>query len=904
MFFSDRPGAAAPGPPVNFPVASCQTSGDPSPAQVRRQRSLSPVANMFATGEPDESSSVPVFDRRSFVDGICFGGESFDDCLETMDRLLRRFEECRISISFTKSIFVQPKVDFLSHEVTREGIRADPKKLKAVTERSFPRSKKGVQAFLSALNYYSRFIQDFAVHGAVLYQLKNEDFMVGGDLSAAKRSFAQLQRRLGGPASAVKGVLHAARRSDHPRLYAILDARLGPQVEYTFRRPRRLAGLGDPTDTWLQDRSDGPATIVRSVAPCEPRLRTLVQWINQARQTRWLWQLCLDFVETPGIPHSAASAYLETSTVNLTEYTGMNNGVSAALEHGSEDLIIVGDSRRAIRQYLGVIACRKESLMTQLNKHKELTARLRSVKYLHAIREFNAAADSLASETLEKKASVVVDSDERKQERMELNRIREVIYETSPDSLKTPADTSEGSVEETTRSFNSVRRSKGQRRRVRFADEGLVGSQAGEEPVSEPTGCSRHRPLGGAGRMPSAHKYSQDEELRWSNLKAVLRGEEASLGYQAARGAWKMADKFVLSEDGLLYLVGANRRWGKERAPEDSLRLVVPTPMDQESLQDCHDSLEGGHQGIVRTCHRFKADYYWIGLFAGVEKHCPFTGFVMGKAMADTSALCVAKTFEECVYRRFGAPSLIRHDRDPRFMRDVFQAFTDMMQTRSRATLNYWPQASGQQERSLKTVMQVRVYVEGPPKQVWDEIVEKLIFAINNSHDATRKDTPFYFVRGWDARSSLRARVSSLKRGLGWESDALAWRPEQLAELRRVEREAMPRSVQGEGGVSDTERELGEADETSVTSAHFNPGDYSWEPDQLAGAYEVEAILDDRVPLSNSTERSVREFLVKWADYDEPSWDLAANLSCGGLLYDYLRGTLRDQRLQMVQVAD
>uniref|UniRef100_H3H486 Peptidase A2 domain-containing protein n=1 Tax=Phytophthora ramorum TaxID=164328 RepID=H3H486_PHYRM len=156
----------------------------------------SPVADMFSTGEPDESSLVPVFDRRSFVDDICFGSETFDACLETLDRLLQRFTECRISVSFTKSIFVQPKVDFLSHEVSAEGIRADTKKMKAVTELPFPASKKGMQSFLGALNYYSRFIQDFAVYGAALYQLKDEDFTPSGSLSAAKRSFAALQQKV------------------------------------------------------------------------------------------------------------------------------------------------------------------------------------------------------------------------------------------------------------------------------------------------------------------------------------------------------------------------------------------------------------------------------------------------------------------------------------------------------------------------------------------------------------------------------------------------------------------------------------------------------------------------------------------------------------------------------------
>ncbi|GMF15267.1 unnamed protein product [Phytophthora fragariaefolia] len=145
-----------------------------------------PRGDMFSSGEADQSSLVPGFERRSFVDDICFG-ESFDAYLETLDRLLSRFEECQISVSFTKIMFVQPTVDFLSHAMSREGLRADEKKLKAITELPFPRTIKGVQAFLGALNYYSRFIQDIAVYGAALY-----DFGPGGDLSTAKRSFAAL----------------------------------------------------------------------------------------------------------------------------------------------------------------------------------------------------------------------------------------------------------------------------------------------------------------------------------------------------------------------------------------------------------------------------------------------------------------------------------------------------------------------------------------------------------------------------------------------------------------------------------------------------------------------------------------------------------------------------------------
>ncbi|OWZ10635.1 LOW QUALITY PROTEIN: hypothetical protein PHMEG_00016485 [Phytophthora megakarya] len=117
---------------------------------------------------------------------------TFDDCLTTLDRLLAPFTECRIS--FTKSIFVQPRVEFLSHEISHEGIRANTKTLATITKLSFPRTKKRMQSFLGALNYYSRFIQDLAVFGAALYQLKNGDFEEDGALTTARRRFDMLKQ--------------------------------------------------------------------------------------------------------------------------------------------------------------------------------------------------------------------------------------------------------------------------------------------------------------------------------------------------------------------------------------------------------------------------------------------------------------------------------------------------------------------------------------------------------------------------------------------------------------------------------------------------------------------------------------------------------------------------------------
>ena len=74
-----------------------------------------------------------------------------------------------------------------------------------------------------------------------------------------------------------------------------------------------------------------------------------------------------------------------------------------ALEHHVSDLIIVGDSRLAIQQAMGVIARRKDTLQIELKHINELVKQIKSVCYLHVVRSFNAAADFLTTTALETK---------------------------------------------------------------------------------------------------------------------------------------------------------------------------------------------------------------------------------------------------------------------------------------------------------------------------------------------------------------------------------------------------------------------------------------------------------------------------------------------------------------------
>ncbi|POM73425.1 Hypothetical protein PHPALM_9728 [Phytophthora palmivora] len=177
----------------------------------------------------------------------------------------------------------------------------------------------------------------------------------------------------------------------------------------------------------------------------------------------------------------------------------------------------------------------------------------------------------MATEALEAQISRVVLNAERKAELETLNRIPEILY-TAGDSTD---DCEEG-----------------------------------------PKACPITR-----SQAPSADDIDpavvQAERRALTELKmksyAYLRGELSQLSFRRVRNAGKVADEFVLSEDGLLYRHNRSRQRGGDDEPSLNLRLVVPTTMVDEVLQNCHNSVEGGHQGIVRTYHRVKVDYYWIG---------------------------------------------------------------------------------------------------------------------------------------------------------------------------------------------------------------------------------------------------------------------------------------------------
>ncbi|GMF46127.1 unnamed protein product [Phytophthora fragariaefolia] len=75
----------------------------------------------------------------------------------------------------------------------------------------------------------------------------------------------------------------------------------------------------------------------------------------------------------------------------------------------------------------------------------------------------------------------------------------------------------------------------------------------------------------------------------------------------------------------------------------------------------------------------------------------------------------------------------------------------------------------------------------------------------------------------------------------------------------------------------------------------------SWDTSLAEGEYEVERITDMRSGRRTRYGRTMREFLVHWKGYQEPTWVDEADLNCGALLHDYLRRQANQYRFNVMQ---
>ncbi|XP_054807358.1 uncharacterized protein LOC129309679 [Prosopis cineraria] len=133
-----------------------------------------------------------------FMDDFTVYGDSFDECLVNLDKVLERCIEKNLVLNFEKCHFMVRQGIVLGHVVSERGIEVDKAKVDVITSLPYPTSVREVRSFLGHAGFYRRFIQDFSKIALPLSRLLQKDVDFKFD-KACEQAFDELKKRLTTP---------------------------------------------------------------------------------------------------------------------------------------------------------------------------------------------------------------------------------------------------------------------------------------------------------------------------------------------------------------------------------------------------------------------------------------------------------------------------------------------------------------------------------------------------------------------------------------------------------------------------------------------------------------------------------------------------------------------------------
>ena len=98
----------------------------------------------------------------TFVDDVLVGTEIEEGHDEIVEEILRRLEENNLYIKPKKCVWKVRKIGFLGVVIGPNGIEMEKEKVDGMLSWLEPKNVKDVRKFLGLVNYYRRFIKDFA----------------------------------------------------------------------------------------------------------------------------------------------------------------------------------------------------------------------------------------------------------------------------------------------------------------------------------------------------------------------------------------------------------------------------------------------------------------------------------------------------------------------------------------------------------------------------------------------------------------------------------------------------------------------------------------------------------------------------------------------------------------------
>jgi len=111
----------------------------------------------------------------AFVDDILVGTKTEEGHDKIVEEVLKRLEENDLYIKLEKCVWKVQKIRFLEVVIGSNGIEMEKEKVDRVLNWLKPRNVKDIRKFLGLVNYYRRFIKDFAQVAKPMNMLTRKD---------------------------------------------------------------------------------------------------------------------------------------------------------------------------------------------------------------------------------------------------------------------------------------------------------------------------------------------------------------------------------------------------------------------------------------------------------------------------------------------------------------------------------------------------------------------------------------------------------------------------------------------------------------------------------------------------------------------------------------------------------
>lgn len=97
-----------------------------------------------------------------YLDDIIVFSTSLQEHIVNLGKVFSRLRSSNFKIQMDKSEFLKLETPYLGHIISRDGIKPNPDKIKAIKNYPIPKTITEIKRFLGLLGYYRKFIPDFA----------------------------------------------------------------------------------------------------------------------------------------------------------------------------------------------------------------------------------------------------------------------------------------------------------------------------------------------------------------------------------------------------------------------------------------------------------------------------------------------------------------------------------------------------------------------------------------------------------------------------------------------------------------------------------------------------------------------------------------------------------------------